>query len=212
MPRNRNRNRSQIVPPAAFPVTLAEVKDQLRITSSDEDDFLDRLIEVATEYTENYLSSALMEQTFKFYYDSFPAYNGGTCEQAIVIPLPPLISITSIEYYDSSNVLQTWSASEYVADVDNFPALVYPDYGYNYPSTRFFAKSVIITAVCGYENSGASPIDLADNVPTNIKQAILLLIGHLYENREMTVPMITIKEIPMGYAQLLVAYRIHCFG
>ena len=45
------------------------------------------------------------------------------------------------------------------------------------------------------------------NVPAQIKQAILLIIGHLYENRE-SVSVERMYEIPMGAQTLLGSYVI----
>lgn len=207
--RNRNRNGQTIVTPAAaYPVTLTEVKAQLRITSSDEDTFLNSLIEAATEYTEAYCSRSFIAQTWDMYLDTFPFCNTTPIE----VPLPPLISVTSIQYYDSASTLQTWDSASYVVDTTKAVGLIYPDMNYAYPSTRIFRNSVIIRFVAGYADSGASPIDLADNVPMQIKQAILLLIGHLYENREMTTPGVMIQNVPMSYDALLANIKIWSFG
>lgn len=205
MPQARRRNRNDAGGPAAEPVTLTEVKNQLRIVGSDEDDQLNALILRATDYTENILQRALIEGTCDLYADRFPSRD----DIPIAIPLPPLISITSIKYYDNQGVEQTWSNTLYTVDTDqDYCALVYPNENESYPSTRDFPKSVHVEYVAGYEDSGASPVVESDNVPNEIKQAILLLIGHWYENRESSTAGIVINTVKIAYNALITNYKV----
>ena len=43
-------------------------------------------------------------------------------------------------------------------------------------------------------------------IPKPIEQAILLLIGHFYNNRE-TTSTLTVKEVPLAYEYLLQQYK-----
>lgn len=206
MPQNRYRNGQAIVtPPTAYPVTLTEVKEQLKC-GDDEDNVLNRYIATATSYTETYLSRSLMEQTWDVYYDQFPPL-----DNAITLPDPPLISVTYIHYWDQDSVEQTWDSAEYVVDTaKKYGGLVYPQIGYSYPNTRFFPKSVVIRTVSGYQ-SGASPA-IGDNIPEETRQAILYLIGHMFENREPTVAAIMINEVPRTYSAMLANEKVRGFG
>jgi len=65
--------------------------------------------------------------------------------------------------------------------------------GHSWPSHRGFA-SFIVEFIVGYG-------DAATDVPAVLKQAILQLIAHLYENRESI-------EIPAGVKVLLWAFKI----
>lgn len=166
------------------------------------------MIEVATDYTEDVTSRSLMPKTYDMYLDAFPLSD----YESIRIPMPPLISITSIKYYDTSNVEQTWSAAEYVIDADCiYAGLVYPGIDDAWPSARLFPKAVHVEYIAGYADSGASPADLQDNIPKPIVQALYLLIGHLYENREMTTAGIEIRDVPTAYDALISNYRVRAF-
>ena len=44
-------------------------------------------------------------------------------------------------------------------------------------------------------------------ITDNIRMAILLMVGQLYENREATSEL-TVKEVPLAYRYLLDSYRI----
>lgn len=199
-------SRTLVTAPAAEPVTLSEVKDQMRITHSDEDTFLNELITTARVYSENYTSRALVSQTWDCWLDAFPP---GT--EAIKLPLAPLISVTSVKYYDSNDTLQTWSSANYTVDTDHLVGSIYPGRNTSYPSPRIYPKAVEIRFVAGYADSGASPVDLADNVPTPIKAAIKMLVAHWYENRETTVPGINVNQLPFGYVAALAPYKLQAF-
>lgn len=47
-----------------------------------------------------------------------------------------------------------------------------------------------------------------EEVPEDIVSAILLILGHLYENRESVVVGVTVTEVPMGAKWLLDPYRL----
>ena len=160
---------------AAVPVTLTEAKAHLRVDYTTDDTLITTLINVATEYAEKRLGRALISQTWALYMDEFPA------EDTIEIPFSPLQSITHIKYYDTSNVLQTWSSSNYDVDIISEPARVkQSSTGDGYPSTYDRPNAVIITFLTGYGTAST-------NVPETIRAAIKLLISHFYENREMVV-------------------------
>lgn len=199
-------SRVLVTAPIVEPVTLSEAKSHMRVDSTADDDLIKSYIEAARIYTEKYLSRSLISQTWDFNYDLFPSFG-----DAIEIPLPPLKSITSIKYYDGDEVQQTWADTKYTVDTDNIPPLVYENMGESYPSTRFFRKSVTIRAITGYSDSGASPVDLADNVPSSIKTAVMMLVAHLYENREIAMVGLTANETPMSYPVILAPYKLRSF-
>jgi len=205
--RAQKRKRTVATGAQGEPLTTAEVKTHLRVDHANDDTYIDTLIVAATDYTETVLSRSLIAGTFDAYLDAFPVDD----DESIWLPYPPLISITSIKYYDDLDVEQTWSASEYVIDNDvPYKGHVYPGRTYSWPSARNFHKAVHIEYIAGYADSAASPVDLADNIPREIKHALLLLIGHWYENREDTAAGIAIETIPTAYDALIASYRVRC--
>lgn len=66
----------------------------------------------------------------------------------------------------------------------------------NWPCT---SEVVTIEYTAGFET--------VSDVPAVIKQALLLTIGHLYENREAVIVGTTAVEVPMGTLALLHPYR-----
>src|SRR4051794_4197557 len=117
----------QITPPSVEPVTLAEAKLHCKVDFTDDDALITSLIAAARMVCETRLRQALVTQTWVLYLDSFPSaggyYNRAIREVwpslggmpsgigfypglvpnstgVIDIPLPPLQSIVSVQYYD----------------------------------------------------------------------------------------------------------------
>lgn len=175
-----------VTAPTAEPVTTAEAKLHCRVDHPDEDTYIGSLITAARVYSEQYTGRAFVNTTFDMKIDSFPG--GGYCPwdeyapwpDTIYIPRPLLQSVTSITYTDTDGTSQTFSSSLYSVDTSSLPGRITLAYGESYPATRQIHHAVTIRFVGGYGSA-------ASNVPQTIKQAVLLLVGHWYENRETSV-------------------------
>lgn len=161
--------------PVSEPVSLSEAKAHLRVPSdvTDEDALISGLITASREYAESYTGRAIRTQTWDLKLDAFP------CDE-IVLPFPPVTSVTSISYVDTNGDSQTWSSSYYQTSLPSGPqaakARIWPAYGQYFPSTRTQMDAVTVRFVAGYSTVAA--------VPESIKAAIKLLVGHWYMNRE----------------------------
>lgn len=177
------------VAPCEFGVSV--IKDS---PLSAEDTLLAGLIQAAREYAEGYQNRALITQTWELVLDAWPS------RDYIDIPLPPLQSITDIKYKDSGGTEKTLSSSKYIVDTDSFTGRIVLSYGCSWPSDALYPSGAIrIRFVAGY--------GLAASVPQNVKQSLLLLIGHWYENREASSEKPT-KEIPFAVKALLGMDRV----
>ena len=167
------------VAPTVEPVTRAQVKTHLRITLDNEDDYLDDLIVEARALTEDYIEAALLSQTWQYLIDVFPGDNS----EAIKIPYPPLLSISSITYYDADNASATWSSSLYETDasssldMSNVLGRVRPISGEVYPVTYSRLNAITIEYTAGFGT-------VATAVPARIKKAVLFLVANLYSLRD----------------------------
>jgi uncharacterized phiE125 gp8 family phage protein len=184
--------------PVKEPVTLAEAKSHLRVEIADDDTLINTLIKAAREHVEKICSRALITQTWYLYLDSFP--DSG---EEIRIPMPPLATIVGITYVDIDGVTQTLAVGEYTVDANSEPARVKEAYNETWPDTREIMNAVTVEFTCGYG-------DDETDVPQTIRQAMLFLIGHWYENREAVVISgnIIAKELPAAVSALLASYRI----
>ncbi|MBE9509139.1 MAG: phage head-tail connector protein [Chloroflexi bacterium] len=181
------------------------VKDHLRITQTDENDLLDRLIQAAREHLEDDTRRAVITQTWNLYLDAFPSSSA----TPILLPLPALQSVGGdgggfIKYYDQNNVLQTWSTDDYQVSITSLPGRILPAHGEVWPTTYGILDAVQIQFVCGYG-------DAVTDVPEKLRQAMLLLIGSMYENREsevLTREKLVVLRGEAAYTRLIMAERV----
>lgn len=176
-------------------LTTAEAKTHLRIDSSftADDTYIDSLILAATQSAENYLNMKIMSQTWNLYLDCFPSYID------LMTSNPRSLVVNNIKYLDTDNVSQTLAASNYVVDDKIKPSRVYKSVDGSFPDTYESPNAVTVEFTLGYS--------LTSEVPEAIKQAILLFVGSMYENR-MSVSDRSYKEVPQTVEFLLEPYRV----
>jgi uncharacterized phiE125 gp8 family phage protein len=185
-----------ILAPSEEPVTLSEAKasPSLRVSASTDDTDITALIVAARKMAETYTLHALVTQTWELVLDGFPT--GG-----IVVPMPPLQSVTSIKYIDTDGVEQTLDAMLYSVDTDTIPGLITPAYDETWPTdVRDQINAVRVRFVAGFG-------DAAD-VPEDIKTWIKMRVGTLYDNPQALVIGQTVMAAPHSFVDgLLDDYR-----
>jgi len=167
-------------------------------STSVEDDLLNSFITAARQYCENFQNRSYISQTWELWLDAFPIQN------FIKIPLPPLQAIgVSVKYYDINDTEAPFNPSNYFVDTKSEPGWVVLNTGCLWPSTTLRpANGVCVEFIAGY--------GVATAVPKKVKQAMLLLISHWYENREAVATSGAIpKEIPFSVEALL--WQDRCF-
>lgn len=182
--------------PTELPVSLAEAKAQLQIdaTVSDWDDLLTGMLNAAVAYVDGWsgvLGRCLVTQTWEARFECF--------EAEFDLPFPD-VSAVVVKYYDTSDTLQTYSSSNYQLVQESCGSEVSVYLTSTWPATSLNREDVVvITMTVGY---GA-----ATAVPAAIKQAILMIVGHWFANREtVNVGNIT-TELPFSAAAMLAPFR-----
>jgi uncharacterized phiE125 gp8 family phage protein len=163
-----------ITAPTVEPVSLAEAKAHLRVDIDDDDTLIGGLITTARTHLEGIARPklAMISQTWEYIADTWP--EGNTFE----LRPYPLQSITSIKYVDEDGVETTYSSVNYLVDTYSQPGRVRLKSDASWPSaTLREMNGLAIRFVAGYGAAGSA-------VPVQLRQAILLLVGHWYENRE----------------------------
>lgn len=159
--------------PAIEPVSRSEAKLHLRIDHSAEDDLVDRLITAARQVAEDLAQRAFITRTYTARMDYWPLHQ-------LILPWPPLISVTSITYTDDDGVTATFGASNYIVDAHQEPGRIVIKANVSWPTvTLQEVNGVTVVYTAGY---GATAAD----VPLRARQAMLLLLADMYENREST--------------------------
>lgn len=177
-----------VTPPQIEPVTVEEVKQHLRIDGSEEDNYLASLITVARQRAEEYTRRAFISQTWELALDR--------ADKMIYLPKPPVELIESVTL-DGREV-----------DPKNYELLGSNVFYPKIPLNTVKPYGLVIRFISGY---GDNP----EHVPQAIRQAILMLVGHLYEAREGQAPQVQYVaqtragvDLPPSVASLLRPYRV----
>lgn len=185
-------------------LTLDEITQQLNLFQDEsQDEFLISL-ELATRMAiEDYLGLTIFPVTYRVYYGAT-----NTTGTQMALDLPEVsqdfqnnkgLVIKSVAYYnaDQPPVLQNLTASQYYYDPTG-NKIVIKD-GLPSEVNTVMTAPIVVT----YQTFPS----IISQYPV-IKQAGLLLLTHLYNNRSNTVAgNIGLKDIPFGVAQLLRPYK-----
>jgi len=164
------------------------------LPTSTEDTVLAGFITAAREYCELYQHRAYITQTWDLWLDDFP-------DSPFYLPLPPLQSITYIQYYDTAGAMLPIAPADIETDISSHRGRGGLGYGKSWPTiTLRPMKSVAIQFVAGY---GA----VSTTVPVTIRTAIKMLAGDMYENREAS-DIKRHEEVMFGVHALLGLKRI----
>ena len=179
-------NFTLVTEPAVEPMLLTEVKPYLRLddlTDSADDLYITSLITVAREYCEEYQHRAYITQVWEVSLERFPrdgrdSVNNNINDDKIEIPKGRLQKINSITYKDTAGVVTTMQPDiDYIVSTRGILGRVCPPFGKTFPVCLLYPLDpIVINYTCGYGNDGSK-------VPARIKQAMLLLISHWYDNR-----------------------------
>ncbi len=184
--------------PVIYPITLDELMMHCRIDDDTlyEYDYLNNIINSATEQAESITNRALLTQTWDCYLDSFPAGD------SFKLPFGNLQSVTHIKYTNSAGTQTTMTVTtDYLVELngDQCGKIVLP-YGETWPSfTPYPSNPIVVRFVCGWTTAAL--------VPFPIKAGILLIAADLYSVREqkLTMPNIVENKTLMN---LLMSHRL----
>ncbi len=182
--------------PAAEPISTDEARAHLRVSHTSENPLIKAYITAARLYVEAFTKRQLVTATWLLELDRFPS-------REIIVPLPPLASVTSVVYTDENGDAQTWSSALYQTDLNSEPGRIKPIEGETFPSTQSDTyATVTVTFVAGYGD--------ADAVPERFKHAIKLMVAHWSEFREPVVDG-RVMKVPMSVSALLMQDRMWRF-
>ena len=177
-------------------IDLAEAKAWLRVTSSDQDAVIQRIINSVTEWLdgpEGVLGACILSQTWEYFPDAFPV---GDLE--IPTSLGKVISVDSIEYKDpSTGNYAVWSNTNYT--VDTVSRLVRASISWPTPKSDVLAP-IRITVIAGLATA-------ADAIPAPIIEAMLMMIVDRFDNRAAVNADKLPVVVPMGVESRIAPFR-----
>lgn len=161
-----------------LPVSLSYVYDQVLRGANDgiDEQHVTELIYAALDAAESWTDRALAVRTWTQVMSGFPLQG-----LPIVLQRPPLVDVTSIAYYDTSNTLVTDSSPlgfEVVGSGKDTKARIVPTGNETWPSTFDRPDAVTITFEAGYTPATLPPL---------IKQGICLHVAEQYKQRTLGV-------------------------
>lgn len=182
-----------ITSPSETPVTLGEARAQCRYDGAENDAMLGLFISAATEQAEHETGRALCTQTRELVLDAFP--------EAFVLRGAPIQSLVSVKYLDAAGDEQTLDPQDTLLDKDSEPGYLVPAYGKAWPESYPVPNAVRVRYACGY--------GVAADVPTSIKQWMLLAIAAFDAQREAIGAGQTFALPDRFWHRLLDPYRIY---
>lgn len=193
----RAQRPERVTSPASGVVTLAAVKEFLRIEADEtgEDALLGTLIASASHHLDGYgglLGRALITQQWRQRFSDFPYGDD------LPIPLGPVQGTPTISYVDQLGGTLSFTGFHLVS-LPLGPALELQD-GLAWPLPATRPDAVTVTWSAGY---GDAPAD----VPEPFQVAALQLIAHWYATREAVNVGNIVSEVPWGLRQTIASMR-----
>jgi uncharacterized phiE125 gp8 family phage protein len=170
-------------------VTLDEVKRHLRVEHNEEDAYITTLIKVATEYCENFTGRFIKQKTVEVILDTFPS-------KVLKLPITPILEVNKVYYTNLNNEEVYIDSLNYTIIPETEPPLIVHNDRWPIDVTDIPGK-VRVEVKAGYEI-----------VPCSIKQSVLFLCGHFYENREAVNKKGEFRELPFSISALLYPYKV----
>lgn len=182
-------------------IEASTLASHLRLGSlTTEYDLLDLYIEAATGALQDELGISLLTQTLELRLDCFPAYEIRLPRATPGRDVASIQSVTSVTYLDSEGASQTLATSEYVVDSYRKPqARIVVAESAVWPITDGQPNAVTVTYEAGH--------DAPDTVPAELRSAVLLAAGDLYEHREKSAAQ-AIVDLGL-YGMLVGNYRTY---
>lgn len=167
-----NRSIKVIEEPIDEPVTVDELKEFARIDHDYEDTLIESFITTARKAVEYVLGRKLLETSMRVTMDEWNS-------EVIVLPYPPLISVTGVYTIGEDDAATEYSSSNYYVDTNKDPAELVIKYGVTWPdNTDRFHGGYRIDYKAGYG-------EVSENVPNHFLTAVKIWATDLYEGREI---------------------------
>lgn len=179
-----------IAAPAAMPVTLADAKAHLRVTSATEDDLITALLATATAFLERDTGLALIDQQWRGYFD----WREDGILELLRFPVRGIVSVT---VYGADGAATVLDGSDYYVNLVSRPPRVRLDG----VSQAACANGIEVDFDAGFGEAGT-------DVPDELKRAILVLVAHWHEFRGVFDAADQPVSVPALYARLVRHYRL----
>lgn len=192
------------IPDSPLPISLSDLKAQLRVSGSDEDGLIQGYLFAALHTAENVTHRTIVSREHRWTLRDFPC----SIRQDIRLPRGKTQSVSSIQYTSGGTTATLTGPSsgspagtDYQEDLEGDDGgIIMPNQGASWPSVDLDVPSpVVITFTAGWASG---------DIPQDVIHAVMLLVGHWFQNREASVVAASVAELPMGAEALLSGYRL----
>jgi uncharacterized phiE125 gp8 family phage protein len=178
-----------IVPPALEPVSVEEAKAQLRLESSSEDALLMRMISAARETVEGMGALALISRRVVETRDGWRLDETGAARLA----LAPVTAVHAVRLADAAGTFVALAPERWSPRLAGSEARI--AFAHGAPAPVRAAAGIEIEYTAGF---GPNPAD----VPAALRQAVLILVSALFEQRESGEPPASVRALVAPFAQV----------
>lgn len=176
-------------------LTLDEITEQLNLYGDEsQDDYLINLELAVRMHIEDYLGKPIFPITYRIYYGNQWQYSENADLDLPETSMSNTV-INSVKYYNDSNVLIALESNKYFYDQTGNRVVVSGGFPSNVSTLR--TNPIIVEYTVSPNILSQYPV---------IKQAGLLLLTHLYNNRSETT-LTKLQKIPYGVDILLRPYK-----
>lgn len=151
--------------PTQLPVSIEQVRANMRIDGEYMDALLTQWLQGVTATTEHDIGQCLMRQTWEVRLDAFPA----------MIDLPhPVLAVSSVKYIDTDGIERILAQPAYRLIPARYQSILAPSRGATWPATWPEQHAVVVTVECGYG-------DTPEQVPPNVRLYLLAKLADQFD-------------------------------
>ena len=182
-------------PQAVPPLSLDEVVLHLRLDPEAKDGpeklLLEGMIAAAARHLEDYAGITLLHTGWRMTMRHWPP----VWNMPLDLPMPPFHQLLRIEVAGEDLDINEFL----VEDDETMAARLYPKSGFWRWAWSPTPAMIVINWIAGHEKP--------DEIPSPLRLAMLMAIGHWYENRETSQQFQLYPIVELGWQSLLTAYR-----
>ena len=156
--------------PLKEPVTLAKVKTFARISTASEDSLISGLITAARIEAEKWCNRIFIERAFQLFIDRPPM------SVVLEFPVSPISAVSQVSSFSEDDTETVFDADNFRVDTLSVPPRLILKNGKVWPSVVRNSSSFKVSFTAGYG------LD-EDDVPAPIKEAIKVIVTHIWELR-----------------------------
>jgi uncharacterized phiE125 gp8 family phage protein len=200
---------SVVTGPSAEALTLSEAKAHCRVDISDGDGLIAGYILAARHYVEGEIHRPIVSRMYDYTIGFGWPLKG--YQVWIDLPCPPLLAVRSVSYVDASGATQVLSPSLYSVLTNRPRGAIVPAYNATWPEVRNQPEAITVRFVAGYTSftdttTSPSVAVSGPGVPDDLRQALGMLVGHWYENREAVISGPAV-QVPLAVEAIISGYR-----